>query len=45
MNITLQQAQAITAAAIAKSEELGGKLDVAVVDAGANLFSFIRINA
>jgi uncharacterized protein GlcG (DUF336 family) len=44
MNISLQKAQAITAAAIAKSEELGVKMDIAIVDAGANLTSFARMD-
>lgn len=44
MNISLQKAQAVTAAAIAKSEELGVKMNIAVVDAGANLTSFARMD-
>ena len=40
--ITLDQAQAAVAAAIAKSDELGTKMDIAVVDTGANLKAFVR---
>ena len=41
-DITLDQAQAAVAAAISKSDELGTKMDIAVVDAGANLKAFAR---
>ena len=41
-DITLNQAQAAVAAALAKSAQLGTKMDVAVVDAGANLKAFVR---
>lgn len=43
-DITLTQAQAAVAAAIAKSEEIGVKMDIAVVDAGANLKAFVRMD-
>jgi len=42
MNITLEQAQKIVAAAIAKSQELGTKMDIAVIDSGINLTAFAR---
>ncbi len=44
MNITIEQAQAALQAALAKSEELGLKMNVAVVDAGANLTAFARMD-
>ena len=43
-DITLQQAQDILAAAITKSEEMGVKMNVAIVDAGANLKTFARMD-
>ena len=42
MNITLNQAQAVVAAAIKKSQELGTKMDIAVIDSGINLTAFAR---
>ncbi len=44
MNITLLQAQAVVAAAIEKSEDLNLKMNVAVVDGGANLVAFARMD-
>ncbi len=44
MNITLQQAQQAVAAAQQKSTELGLKMNIAVVDAGANLVAFARMD-
>ena len=44
MDITLLQAQAIVAAAIEKSEALNLKMNVAVVDGGANLIAFARMD-
>ena len=41
-DITLDQAHAAIEAAVAKSAELGTKMDIAVVDAGANLKAFVR---
>lgn len=41
--ITLKQAQAVVSAAVAKSTEIGAKMNVAVVDAGANLKAFARM--
>ncbi|MEE9348784.1 MAG: heme-binding protein, partial [Flavobacteriaceae bacterium] len=42
MNITLAQAQKVVAAAIAKSQEIGTKMDIAVIDSGINLTAFAR---
>ena len=44
MDITLEQAQSVVDAAIAKSGELGLAQNVAVVDAGANLKAFARMD-
>ncbi|WP_339648016.1 heme-binding protein [uncultured Salegentibacter sp.] len=44
MNITLAQAQKVIAAAEKKSKELDVKMDIAVVDAGANLTAFARMD-
>jgi uncharacterized protein GlcG (DUF336 family) len=41
-DISLDQAQAALQAALKKSDEIGTKMDVAVVDAGANLKAFAR---
>jgi uncharacterized protein GlcG (DUF336 family) len=43
-DVTTQQAQAILAAALKKAEEINTKMDIAVVDAGANLKAFIRMD-
>lgn len=43
-NITLKQAEQVIAAAKQKSEETGTKMNIAVVDAGANLTAFVRID-
>ena len=43
-DITLSQAKAATVAAIEKSLEIGVKMDIAVVDAGANLKTFARMD-
>jgi len=42
MNITLVQAQKVVAAAIKKSQEIGTKMDIAVIDSGINLTAFAR---
>lgn len=42
MNITLAQAEAVIAAAKKKSQELGTKMDIAVIDSGINLTAFAR---
>jgi uncharacterized protein GlcG (DUF336 family) len=44
MNITLAQAQKVIAAAEKKSKELDVKMDIAVVDSGANLTAFARMD-
>ena len=41
-DISLQQAHAIIEAAARKSNEIGTKMDIAVVDAGGNLKAFVR---
>ena len=43
-DITLKQADAAVAAALKKSGEMGVKMDIAVVDAGANLKAFARMD-
>ena len=43
-DITLNQAHSAVEAALAKSGELGVKMDIAVVDAGANLKAFVRMD-
>ncbi|MFZ5831568.1 MAG: GlcG/HbpS family heme-binding protein [Planctomycetota bacterium] len=42
-DISLEQAQAAVKAALAKATELGTKMNIAVVDAGANLKAFARM--
>lgn len=44
MNITLEQAEKMIAAAKAKSVALDTKMNIAVVDAGANLVAFARMD-
>ena len=43
-DISLEHAQAAVNAALKKSAELGVKMDIAVVDAGANLKAFARMD-
>ena len=43
-DITLKQAQAALAAALAKAGQLGLAMNIAVVDAGANLKAFARMD-
>ena len=43
-DISLQQAQAVVEACVRKASELGTKMDIAVVDAGANLKAFVRMD-
>lgn len=43
-DIILEQAQKIVAAAQAKASEIGTKMDIAIVDAGANLKAFVRMD-
>jgi uncharacterized protein GlcG (DUF336 family) len=42
--LTLKQAQTVVAAAQAKAHELGAASNIAVVDAGANLMAFARMD-
>ncbi len=42
-DMTLKQADAAVASAVAKAEQIGVKMNIAVVDAGANLKAFARI--
>ena len=43
-DISLEQAQAAVEAALEKSKELNLKMDIAVVDGGANLKAFVRMD-
>jgi len=43
-DVTLDQAQAAVEAALAKAREIDTKMDIAVVDAGANLKAFVRMD-
>ena len=44
MDITLEQAEKMIAAAKKKAAELNTKMDIAIVDAGANLKAFARMD-
>ena len=44
MSITLEQAEGIIAAAKAKAVDIETKMNIAVVDAGANLVAFARMD-
>jgi uncharacterized protein GlcG (DUF336 family) len=44
-DITLTQAQSAVAAAVEKSKEIDVKMDIAVVDSGANLKAFVRMDS
>lgn len=44
MNVTLKQAEAAIQAAQEKATELGLKMNIAIVDAGANLTAFARMD-
>jgi uncharacterized protein GlcG (DUF336 family) len=44
MNITLAQAENAITAAKAKAVELGTKMNISVVDAGANILAFARMD-
>jgi len=44
MSITLEQSEKIANAAIAKAKEIGAKMNIAIVDEGANLKSFHRMD-
>lgn len=43
-DLSLEDAQAIVAAAVKKATEINTKMDIAVVDAGANLKAFARMD-
>ncbi len=43
-DITLDQARAVVDAALARAREMGLKMNIAVVDAGANLKAFARMD-
>ncbi|MCH8967022.1 MAG: heme-binding protein [Planctomycetes bacterium] len=43
-DITLQQAQAVVTAAVQKSQTIDARMDIAVVDSGANLRAFARMD-
>jgi uncharacterized protein GlcG (DUF336 family) len=43
-DITLEQAQSAVAAAIGKAVSLEAKMNIAVVDVGANLKAFVRMD-
>ena len=43
-DMTLEQADAAVAAAVAKAQQIGAKMNIAVVDAGANLKAFARMD-
>jgi uncharacterized protein GlcG (DUF336 family) len=43
-DLTLQEARAAVEAALKKAEAIGTKMDIAVVDAGANLKAFVRMD-
>lgn len=43
-DITLERANAIVSAALAKAHEINAKMNIAVVDAGANLKAFARMD-
>lgn len=44
MSITLEQAEQLSEAAKAKAKEIGVPMNIAIVDAGANLISFHRMD-
>ena len=44
MTVNLENARKALAACIAKSEEIGVKMNIAIVDAGANLTAFARMD-
>jgi hypothetical protein len=43
--MTIKKAQGIIEAGIAKAKEIGQPMNIAVVDAGANLTAFVRMDA
>lgn len=44
MNLTYEGAQRVILAAVAKAEEIGHPMNIAVVDEGANLVAFARMD-
>jgi uncharacterized protein GlcG (DUF336 family) len=44
VDITLEQTKSVMAAALKKAQDIGTKMNIAVVDAGANLKAFIRMD-
>jgi uncharacterized protein GlcG (DUF336 family) len=44
MNITLEQAEKAVSAAKAKAVELGTKMNISIVDGGANILAFVRMD-
>jgi len=44
MNITLEQAEAVIAAAKKKAAEINTKMNIAVVDSGSNLIAFVHMD-
>lgn len=44
MNITLEQAESVIAAAKKKAAEINTKMNIAVVDAGSNLIAFVHMD-
>lgn len=44
MNVTLAQAEKIIAVAKAKSVELDTKMNISIVDSGANILAFVRMD-
>ena len=44
MNITLKEAEAVITAAKAKAEEINTRMNIAVVDSGTNLISFVHMD-
>ncbi|WP_116105921.1 GlcG/HbpS family heme-binding protein [Lewinella sp. IMCC34191] len=44
MNVTLEQAEKIVAAARKKAKEIDCKMDICVVDSGSNLVAFARMD-
>ena len=43
-DMTMEQANAAVVAAVAKAQQIGAKMNIAVVDAGANLKAFARMD-
>ncbi len=43
-DITIEQSYTVAKAAYEKAKELGVKMNIAVVDAGANLKAFVRMD-